>query len=257
MPTALVTGASSGLGAEFARQLAERGQDLVIVARDTARLKDAAEQLHATYGVDVEVLTADLADREQLARVADRIADTDRPIATVVNNAGFARRTSVLSDHQGEEERALDVMVRAVLVLSQAAAQAMKARGQGRIVNVSSVAGFAVMGSYSATKSWVTTFTEGLSIELGGSGVTATAVCPGFVHTEFHQRADLDMSALPERGWLSAEQVVREGLAGADAGRAVVVPSRRYSAVVTVMRHLPRGAVRRVSGALAERRRPH
>jgi len=257
MPTALVTGATSGLGAEFARQLAERGQDLVIVARDTDRLKETAERLHATYGVEVEVLTADLADRELLAAVADRIADAGRPISTVVNNAGFARRTSVLSDHDGEEERALDVMVRAVLVLSQAAAQAMRAQGRGRIVNVSSVAGFAAMGSYSAIKSWVTTFTEALSVELAGTGVTATAVCPGFVHTEFHQRADLDMSRLPERGWLSAEQVVREGLAAADAGRAVVVPSRRYAAVVTVMRHLPRGAVRRVSGALAERRRPH
>ncbi len=255
MPTALVTGATAGLGAEFARQLAERGQDLVLVARDTARLEQAAQELRATYAVSVEVLTADLADREQVRRVAERLSSPDRPIEVLVNNAGFARGSSFLAD-VAEEERAVDVMLRAVLVLSHAAATAMRARGHGRIVNVASVAAFVAMGSYSATKSWVVVFSEALSRELAGTGVTVTAVCPGFVHTEFHQRGGLNMSRLPEWGWLPAERVVREGLAAADRGTVVVVPSRRYAALVLLMRYAPRSLVRGVSSALAARRRP-
>jgi uncharacterized protein len=254
MPTALVTGATSGLGAEFARTLAAAGQDLVIVARDTERLEARAAELSARYGVRVEVLTADLADRAQLDTVARRLADPERPVDTLVNNAGFARRTAFLAD-LAEEERAVDVMLRAVLVLSHAAARAMKERGRGTIVNVASVAAFVAMGSYSATKSWVVVFTEALSRELAGTGVNVSAVCPGFVHTEFHQRADLNMSRLPEWAWLDAERVVSEALAGAARGRVVVVPGRRYAVLVTALRYLPRGLVRRVSAALAARRR--
>jgi short-subunit dehydrogenase len=254
VPTALVTGATAGLGAEFARQLAARGQDLVLVARDTARLEQAAEELRATYQVSVEVLTADLADREDVRRVADRLAAHDRPVDVLVNNAGFARGSGFLAD-LAEEERAVDVMLRAVLVLSHAAANAMRARGHGQIVNVASVAAFVAMGTYSATKSWVVVFSEGLTRELAGSGVTVTAVCPGFVHTEFHERGGLNMSRLPEWGWLSADRVVREGLAAADRGKVVVVPSRRYSGLVLVMRYAPRSLVRGVSSALAARRR--
>jgi short-subunit dehydrogenase len=255
MPTALVTGATAGLGAEFARQLAAAGQDLVLVARDTARLDSKADELHTTYGVSVEVLAADLADREQVSQVAERLADAGRPVDVLVNNAGFARRTGFLADDLAEEERAVDVMLRAVLVLSHAAARAMRERGRGRIVNVASVAAYTAMGTYSATKSWVVVFTEALGRELAGSGVTATVVCPGFVHTEFHQRANLNMSRLPEWGWVDAERVVREGLAGAAAGRVLVVPTRRYAVLVTVLRYLPRSLVRRVSAALAARRR--
>jgi uncharacterized protein len=255
MPIALVTGATAGLGAEFARQLAAAGQDVVLVSRDVERLEQRATELRLAYGVNVEVLPADLADRTQLDRVAARLADSDRPIGTLVNNAGFARRTSFLADDLAEEERAVDVMLRAVLVLSHAAARAMKDRGSGTIVNVASVAAFVAMGTYSATKAWVVVFSEALSRELAGSGVTVTAVCPGFVHTEFHQRANLNMSRLPEWGWVDAERVVREGLAGAARGRAVVVPTRRYAALVMVLRYLPRGLVRAVSAALAARRR--
>jgi short-subunit dehydrogenase len=255
MPTALVTGATAGRGAEFARQLAANGQDLVLVARDTARLDASAKELRASYGVAVEVLGADLADRDQLSRVADRLADPDRPVDLLVNNAGFARRTGFLADDLAEEERAVDVMLRAVLVLSHAAARAMRERGRGQVVNVASVAAFVAMGTYSATKSWVVVFTEALARELAGSGVSATVVCPGFVHTEFHQRANLNMSRLPEWGWVDAEQVVRETLAGAARGQVVVVPSRRYAVLVTILRYLPRSLVRRVSAALAARRR--
>jgi short-subunit dehydrogenase len=255
MPTALVTGASSGLGAEFARQLAARGQDLVLVARDTERLGRLAQELTATYGIATEVLGADLADPDPVRQVADRLRDPERPVDTLVNNAGFARRTSFLADDLADEERAVDVMLHAVLVLSHAAARAMQARGRGAIVNVSSVAAFVAMGTYSATKSWVVVFSEALSRELAGSGVTVTAVCPGFVHTEFHQRADLNMSRLPEWAWLDAADVVRAALDGARRGRVVVVPGRLYAGLVALLRILPRGSVRTVSAALAARRR--
>lgn len=255
MATALVTGATAGLGAEFARQLAAQGQDLVVVARDAARLEQVAAQLHAAYGVAVEVLPADLADAAQVHRVADRLSDPARPVDTLVNNAGFARRTGFLADNLAEEERAVDVMLRAVLVLSHAAARSMQARGRGRIVNVSSVAAFVAMGTYSATKSWVVVFSEALSRELAGTGVRVTVVCPGFVHTEFHQRANLNMSRLPDWAWLEADEVVRAALLGSDRGRVVVVPGRGYAALVTLLRYLPRGLVRTVSATLAARRR--
>lgn len=255
MGTALVTGASAGLGRAFALELARRGHDVVLVARDRTRLEEVAAQVRDAYAVTTEVLPADLADRQQTERVAERLRDPARPVDLLVNNAGFAIKRSFVRGHLADEERALAVMVRAVLVLSHAAAGAMRVRGHGAILNVSSVASFTAMGTYSATKSWVTVFTEALSVELAGSGVTATAVCPGFVHTEFHDRAEMNMSALPEALWLETDQVVREALAAVDAGKAISVPSLTYKAVVAGLTVLPRAATRRVSGLLAQRRR--
>lgn len=255
MPTALVTGASAGLGREFAEQLAARGHDLVLVARDRDRLREVAEGLMATHGVAVEALPADLADRTRLQAVADRLAAADRPIDLLVNNAGFGIRTAFGTGDVAEEERALDVMVRAVLVLSHAAAGPMRGRGHGAILNVSSVAGYAVMGSYSAIKAWVTVFSEGLAGELAPAGVRVTAVCPGYVHTEFHERARITMDRLPERLWLHAPDVVREALDDLASGRVVSVPSRRYRVMAVVLRHAPRALVRRGSRQMATRRR--
>jgi short-subunit dehydrogenase len=253
-PTALVTGASSGLGLAFARRLAADGNDLVIVARDVARLDSVAQELRTSYGRKVEVLPADLADRAELQRVADRVADRERPVDLLVNNAGFGLGHGFLDGPLADQERQLDVLVRAVLVLSYAAAGAMRDRGYGAIVNVSSVSGFVVMGSYSAAKAWVTTFSEGLANELGPHGVQVTAVCPGFVHTEFHQRADMRMNHVPRFGWLNAEDVVDAGLADVRRGRVVSIPSARFKAVVGLTRVLPRGVVRRVSSGFARSR---
>ncbi len=186
MATALVTGGTSGIGAEFARSLAARGFDLVLVARDRARLESIAAELHAALGIQVEVLQADLAVRSEVQRVADRLTDAARPIEFLVNNAGFGVHSSLLSEDTSAHEHALDVMVRAVLILGGAAARAMRARGHGSILNVSSVAAFMTMGSYSAIKGWVASYSEGLAVELRGSGVTVTALCPGWVRTEFH-----------------------------------------------------------------------
>ncbi|WP_130014488.1 SDR family NAD(P)-dependent oxidoreductase [Serinicoccus sediminis] len=256
MGTALVTGASAGLGREFAAQLARRGHDLVLVARDEGRLTALADELIARHGVGVEVLPADLSDRAALGRVADRVADRDRPVDLVVNNAGFGSRRGFVRGDLAEEEAALDLMVRAVMVLSHAAGGAMRERRRGAILNVSSVASFAVMGHYSAIKSYVTVFSEALATELAPHGVTVTALCPGFVHTEFHDRAEMNMSRLPDALWLDAGDVVRTALEDVARGTVVSVPSVTYRSLVGVLRVAPRRLTRSVAGSLAARRRP-
>lgn len=254
MTTALVTGASAGIGAQFARQLAARGDDLVLVARDAARLEALADSLRQTCGVDVEVLAADLADRDQLQRVADRLGRPDAPVDLLVNNAGFGLASGFVEGDLAEEERALDVMCRAVLVLCHAAGRAMGARGHGAILNVSSVAGFTAAGTYAAAKAWVTTFSQALAVELAPRGVTVTALCPGFTHTEFHDRAHLNMSRLPEAAWLDADDVVETALADLRRGRTVSVPGAQYKALVGLLHVLPAGLVTRASIALDRRR---
>jgi hypothetical protein len=255
MGVALVTGASAGLGREFAVQLAVRGHDLVLVARDRGRLEVLAEELAARYGVSVEVMVADLLDRGDLARVAERVADRERPVDLLVNNAGFGQRRGFVRNDLVEEEAAVDLMVRAPMVLSHAASRAMRERRRGAILNVSSVASFAPMGHYSAVKAYLTVLSEALATELAPHGVTVTAVCPGFTRTEFHERAEMDMSALPEGLWLDAPRVVADALGAVARGQVVVVPSLPYTALVTLLRLVPRGVTRRVAGSLAARRR--
>ena len=244
MATVLITGASAGLGLEFAWQLATARYDLVLVARDTERLERLASQLHAAAGVRVEVLPADLSVRDDVERVAERLRATERPIGLLVNNAGFAVGKRFVGGNLAAQERALEVMVRAVLVLSHAAAGQMSARGRGAILNVSSVAALLASGPYSAHKAWVRSFTEGLAVELKDSGVTATVLCPGFVHTEFHERADVNVVGYPEIAWLSVDSVVATALADVRRGVIISTPSLRYRAVSGVVRMLPRPAVR-------------
>ena len=256
-PTALVTGATAGIGLAFARALAARGHDLVLVARDAARLEATAADLRERHGTGVEVLAADLADRAQLQRVADRVASPQAPVDLLVNNAGFGLRRGLLdAGPEGvvEQERMLDVLCRAVLVLSAAAAPAMVARGRGGVLNVSSVAGWTAMGGYAAAKAWVTTFTEGLAGELRGTDVVATALCPGFVRTEFHERAAMDVSAWPGLLWLDADELVEQALRDLRRGRVVSVPSRRYALASGVLRATPRPLVRAASTGFSRRR---
>jgi uncharacterized protein len=244
MSTALVTGATAGIGLAFAHQLAERGHDVVLVARDRVRLENLSDELRATYGVGTEILAADLADRAETGKVAERLADQARPVDLLVNNAGYALKKRFLDNDISEEEAVFDVLARAVLVLSHAAARAMRERGHGAIVNVSSVASFITSGTYSAEKSFVTVFTEGLAGELAGSGVTATALCPGFTRTEFHDRAKLNMSSLPGFLWLDANRLVRDCLDDVAKGKVVSVPGPQYKALVAVLRIVPRSLVR-------------
>lgn len=249
MPTALVTGATAGLGAEFARQLAADDYDLVLVARDTERLEQVGDELTRKHGTSVKLIGADLTTDDGCAEVAQRLADREHPIDVLVNNAGFGMYKVFGSAGVAEEERQLDLNVRTVLRLSHAAVQTMTARHNGRIINVSSVSAFVPRGSnatYAASKAWVTMFSEALSVQLIGSGVTVTAICPGFTRTEFHERAAADMSHVPERMWLSAADVVREGLADAFAGKPVSVPTRQYRRLVLITRLVPRPLLRRV-----------
>ncbi len=255
MTTALVTGATAGIGWSFCRLLAAQGHDLVLVARDEARLAERAEELRAAHGVEVEVLVADLADRSQVQRVAERLGSTEAPVDLLVNNAGFGIRTPFTRSEVAEEERMLDVLVGAVLVLSHAAANAMRERGRGAIVNVSSVAGFAAMGSYSAAKSWVTVFSEALAQELAGSGVRVQALCPGFTRTEFHQRGGMRTTGMPDLAWLDADELVATSLRDLRRGVVVSVPSARYKVAAAVLRYAPKALVRRGSSSVGARRR--
>lgn len=244
MATALITGASSGLGLEFAWQLASQRHDVVLVARDEARLNALADQLRSVAGVNVEVLPADLSVRSEVERVAERLRSKERPVGLLVNNAGYAVQSRFLKSNIADQEESLAVMVNTVLVLSHAAANQMIARGRGAILNVSSVAALTASGTYSAHKAWVRTFTEGLAVELKGTGVTATALCPGFVHTEFHERAGIDYTGFPEGAWLNADQVVTTALADVRRGAVISTPSLRYQVASGLLRTLPRSAVR-------------
>jgi hypothetical protein len=250
--TALVTGATAGIGAAFAERLAADGYDLVLVARDVARLEATAADLRHRFGGAVEVLPADLAERAALARVESRLADRDRPVALLVNNAGFGTGSRFSRGDVADEERQLDVLVRAVLRLSHAAVGGMVERGEGGVVNVSSVAGYLPGGTYGAAKAWVTSFSEGLALELTGTGVHVLAVCPGFVRTEFHQRAGMDVRSIPDVWWLTPEQVVEQALTDLRRGRLVSIAGLHYRALTALARHTPR----RLVGGVAARVRP-
>jgi len=208
-----------------------------------------AQLLAGATNVVVEVLVADLSTQEGTAAVAERIADRDRPIDLLVNNAGYGLKAGFLKTDVADEVAALDVMVRAVLVLSHAATGAMASRGRGAILNVSSVAAWLGNGTYAAHKAWVASFTEGLASQLKGTGVTATAVLPGLTHTEFHERAELsEYDELPELAWLEAEDVVRAALSAVRRKQVLVTPSVRYGALAGVVRVLPRTWVRALAG---------
>ena len=255
MATALITGGTSGIGAAFARAIAARGDDLVLVARDEARLSSVAATLHAEYGIHVETLRADLAVRADVLSVAARLADPDRPIELLVNNAGFGVRARLLEDDPAVHDEAIDVMIRAVLILGGAAGRAMAARGHGGIITVGSVAGQLTMSAYSAIKAWVNAYAQGLANELRGSGVTATLLMPGWVATEFHGRAGIGTRSIPGVLWLDADRLVRDTLRAQARGRAVSIPSARFRFLSWLLRALPMSTVRWVSWRLSSRRR--
>jgi short-subunit dehydrogenase len=254
MGFALVTGGTSGIGAAFARALARRGHDIVLVARSQGPLDAMAAELRA-LGREVEVIAADLADRAGTDRVATRLRDGGRPVEVLVNNAGFGLRTRLVTPDLDEHQRAFDVMIRAVLVLGAAAAETMRDRGAGTIINVGSVSGETSMNAYSAIKAWVNTYSEVLANELHGSGVTVTDLMPGWVRTEFHQRAELRSSSIPGFLWLDADYLVERCLRDVDRGKVLSIPSARFKVLTWFTRHLPSGAMRAVSRRIALRRR--
>jgi uncharacterized protein len=242
--TALVTGGTSGLGAEFARQLAAEGSNLVLVARDVERLDANAAELRSTYGVEVEVLAADLSTPEGVSVVEARLLDGARPIDLLVNNAGFGKKGGFLEVSRDTWESMIDVNVTAVVRLAHAALTGMTERKHGGVLNVSSVAGFTPAmrpsSTYAATKAFVTAFTEGVAHSFERSGVHITAVCPGFVRTEFHERAGHGMSKMPKFMWLESPDVVRQALVDHRRGKTISVPGVTYKVIVIFAQYAPR-----------------
>lgn len=236
MPIALITGASAGLGAEFARQLAALGYDLVLVARDRERLAALALELASPLAIQVEVVAADLLDSDGLALVEARLSSVDRPVDYLVNNAGYGMPREFEENSVDEEARQLDLLAMVPLRLTHAALSQMLPRRAGRILTVSSTAGFAGLGSYSAAKAWSLTFSRWANAYYRTSGVTVTALAPGFVRTEFHERMGISRDAMaPAFAWLDASFVVRAALRDVERRRAVSVPSVRYKALVAVI----------------------
>jgi uncharacterized protein len=244
VPTALVTGASSGIGAAFVRRLAADGYQLVVVSRDADRLAAVA----ATAGDAVEVLPADLSTETGLAAVAQRLRDDE--VDLLVNNAGATLNRSFLKTTAEDEEWLLHLNIHAVMRLTHAALPGMTSRGRGAVINVSSASSFAPVmpgSTYPASKAWVTHFSESIGRAVGRSGVRVMALCPGYTRTEFHTRAGIDMSKTPSWLWLKADDVVAHGLRDLARGRLVSVPDWKYKVAVFGMRHAPRGVFARVA----------
>jgi short-subunit dehydrogenase len=252
-PVALITGPTSGLGAGFARRYAIDGHDLVLVARDVDRLETLAAELGDQAGAGVEVLPADLSDAADRAKVADRLAGGVR---VLVNNAGFGTSGEFWTADPALLQAQLDVNVTAVMQLTRAALPPMLAAGAGTVINVASVAGLlSGRGStYSASKAWVVSFSEGLAGGLAGTGVGVHALCPGFVHTEFHERAGIRQSSLPSFMWLQVSDVVRDCVADVAKGKVVIVPGVQYKALTTAGRMVPRNLVRAVNNVMGQGR---
>lgn len=210
------------------------------------RLDALAQDMHETYGVKAEVVPADLTQRADIERVASAIGELE--IDVLVNNAGFGVKGGFLDTSVHQEQEMLDVLVTSVMRLTHAALPGMVDRGRGYVFTVSSVAGWITGGTYSAAKAWATVFTESLAVELAGTGVQPVAVCPGFTHTEFHQRAGMEMGSVSEWMWLDVDDVVSQAFRDARAGRVISVAGTQYKALTSLLRVLPRPLVRRATG---------
>ena len=254
-PIALVTGATTGIGAAFAELLARESHDLVIVARDLPRLNARADEWRERFKVEVEVIQADLSRDEDIRRLELRLQNVARPIEVLINNAGFGINKSFTVSDISEEIALLDVLVTAPMRLMHAVLPAMKNRNTGTIINVSSVAGWIAGGTYSAAKSYLTVLSESLHTELRGTNVRVHALCPGFTRTEFHQRGKMKMGGVPSSFWLSAEEVVSAAWDASQKGKAISVPGRQYKVLSFISRFAPRPLVRKVGMNVRVRQR--
>jgi short-subunit dehydrogenase len=253
---ALVTGASAGIGRTFAEELAARGTDLVLVARDGARLEALADDLRARRGIDVEVLPADLLDPAELETVAARVGATERPVDLLVNNAGMGTFGHFADLDVQQELREIQLNVLALVRLTHAGLAAMEARGSGAIVNVSSLAAYQPSPDsavYSATKAFVNSFTHAVHEEAGDKGVHVMAVCPGYTHTEFHDRAGLGTTQIPEMLWSSSGEVVRTALRDLDRRRSVSIPGTMNKTAAVFSSTAPAGLTRKVARIVINR----
>jgi short-subunit dehydrogenase len=257
-PLAAITGASAGIGATFARTLARRGYDLILIARRADRLQALAAELDEHHGAKAEIITADLTVASDLERVAKLLGDIPE-LDLLVNNAGFGVPGQFATSDIAGQEGMHRLHVMATLRLTHAALGGMVARRSGAVINVASVAGFLTSPgavSYGASKSWIATFTEGIWMELRGTGspVRVQALCPGFTYSEFHDVAGMNRDKLaPKSWWCSAEQVVEESLEGLKRGRVFVIPGFRYRLLVGIVNRIPRGPRRSLLLAVARR----
>ena len=256
MTTALVTGASAGIGRAFAVALARRGHDVVLVARDAARLEELGTKLSAAHRVDADVLAADLLDADGVATVEARLADREHPVDLLVNNAGFGTYGRFVELDVEHEVREVELNVVALLRLTHAALRAMEARRAGAILNVASLAAYQpnpISATYGATKAFVHSFTHAVREEARGTGVRVMLVCPGYTHTEFHDRAGLGESEMPEFVWQSPETVAAAALHDLDRGRSVSIPGLLNQTAAALSSAAPAGITSRVAGLVIKR----
>jgi len=255
MATALITGATAGIGAAYARLLAKEGFDLVLVARDLPRLKGVAKELSNLYKIKAETFKADLTKPAQLAKVEKRLANNSKPIEVLINNAGFGLKDSFLVSNLAKEQELLDVLVTAPMRLSHAVLPGMIKRNSGSIVNVSSVASFIAGGTYSAAKSYLTIFSEYLHTELRDTNIKVSALCPGFTRTEFHARGKMKMSGLPNYMWTTVDQVVAKSWRYVKAGKVICIPGWQYMLLSSIARIAPRPLVRKLGIKIRHKQR--
>ena len=250
---ALVTGATSGIGESFTRLLASNSYNVVLVARDLPRLHEGATGLQSNYGVETVVLQADLATDSGCALIEKYIADNE--IDVLINNAGFGINKAFTISALDAEQDMLDVLVRTPMRLMHVALPGMKARDNGIIINVSSVAGFIAGGTYSAAKSYLTVLSESLNTELSGTKVKISALCPGFTRTEFHQRGRMSMKGLPTFMWLNADKLVAKAWSDAKKGKVISIPGWQYKLLVLIMSIAPRPMVRKIGMSVRVKQR--
>ena len=250
---ALVTGATVGIGESFTRLLASKGYNVVLVARDEARLHERAAGLREKYGVQTFVLPADLSTNEGCASVEDYIKTYE--IDVLINNAGFGINKAFSASELAAEQQMFDVLIRTPMRLMHTAIPGMKQRNSGTIINVSSVASFIAGGTYSAAKSYLTVLSESLNTELASSGVKVSALCPGFTRTEFHQRGRMKMKGLPRFMWLNSDKLVEQSWNDAVANKPVSIPGWQYKLLVAIISIAPRKFVRQIGMNVRKKQR--
>jgi short-subunit dehydrogenase len=250
---ALVTGATAGIGESFSRLLAEKGFNLVLVARDLPRLNERAAALEANFKVETKVIAADLATDYGCKTIEDFIKSNQ--VEVLVNNAGFGINKSFLVSDIAVEQQLFDVLVRTPMRLMHAILPGMKERNSGTLINVSSVAAWIAGGTYSASKSYLTVLTESLHSELAGTSIKVSALAPGFTRTEFHQRGRMKMNGLPKFMWLNADELVAKAWSDAQKGKAVSIPGWQYLLLTTFLRFGPRPLIRKLGMNVRVRQR--
>ena len=253
MKKALITGASAGIGLEFAYQLAQKNYDLILVSRNKQKLTEIAQEISSKYKNNNEVLVADLATKEGIDLVSNKIK-TDQEIEFIVNNAGLGINKPFHKATLNEESDLLNVLVKAPLEITHSAITSMLNRNKGFIINVGSVAAWTTSGTYSAAKVWLTSFSESLNTNYQKKGINICVVAPGFTKTEFHQRANMSTESIPNWMWLSTKIVVKDSIDAALRGKTIVVPSIRYRLLVTFLKLMPRGFIRKFSYSYQSKR---